>query len=301
MTDPTPGGVPGTLGVDVGGTTIKGIRISAAGSVLAEHRVPTPTLDPTGERVTEAVAEVVSALGGSGGAPVGVVVPGIVDEDLGVAVLSANVGFRSAPLRRLLEERLGTAVALGQDVRAGALAELRSGAGRGLEGAVAFVAVGTGIAAAILIDGHAVVSGGWAGEIGQPVIGSGPHAGRRVEEIASASATARRAGEPDARAVAGRVAAGDPAATAVWAETVSVLADALAGIAATVAPSTIILGGGLAQAGDLLLDPLRTELSRRLDGMRVPRLVVAEHGDVAGALGAALLARDLPSSTPGVS
>ncbi|WP_150307544.1 ROK family protein [Planctomonas psychrotolerans] len=293
MSDPTSGMARDTLGVDVGGTTIKGIRVSPAGEVLAEHRLPTPVPDPTGERVTEAVAEVVAALGGHGGAPVGVVVPGIVDEDLGVAVLSANIGFSSAPVKRLLEARLGTPVAFGQDVRAGALAELRSGAGREQSGVVAFVAVGTGIAAAILVDGSALVSGGWVGEIGQPVLGSGPHAGSRIEEIASAGATARRAGERDARAVARRVADGDAAAIAVWTETVSVLADALAGIAATVAPPTIILGGGLAQAGDLLFDPLRAELGRRLSGMRVPHLVPAKHGDVAGALGAAFLAQDI--------
>lgn len=282
----------GTLGIDVGGTTIKGIRVSADGRVLAEHRAPTPKPDPTGERVADAVAEVVSALGGSGGDPVGVVVPGIVDELTGVAVRSANVGFRDAPMRLLLEQRLGTPVAFGQDVRAGAVAEQRSGAGRGLAGGVAFVAVGTGVAAAFLVDGRTVVSGGWAGEIGQLVIGAGPFAGRRMEEVASASATALRAGEPDARAVALRVATGDADAAAVWADTVGVLAESLGAIVAILAPETVILGGGLGQAGDLLLDPLRAELERRLADMRVPRLVPAEHGDIAAALGAAILAED---------
>jgi glucokinase len=293
----TPAGAPGgTLGVDVGGTTIKGIRVSDYGVVLAEHRVPTPKPDPTGEQVADAVAEVVAGLGGHGGAPVGVVVPGIVDENTGVAVRSANVGFCDAPLRRLLEERLGTPVAFGQDVRAGAVAEHRSGAGRGLTGGVAFVAVGTGVAAAFLIDGRTIVSDGWAGEIGQPVLRSGPHAGHRMEEVASASATARRAGERDARAVALRVADGDADAAAVWAETVAVLGESLAGIVAILAPTTIILGGGLAQAGDLLLNPLRADLERRLENMRMPLLVPAEHGDIAAALGAAFLARDIRAS-----
>jgi glucokinase len=297
----TPADAPsgGTIGIDVGGTSIKGIRVSHDGQVLAERRAPTPKPDPTGELVADAVAEVVSALGGHGGAPVGVAVPGIVDENAGLAVRSANVGFYDAPLRRLLEERLGTAVAFGQDVRAGAVAEHRSGAGRGLSGGVAFVAIGTGVAAAFLIDDRAIISGGWAGEIGQAVIGTGPYAGHRMEEVASASATARRAGEPDARAVALRVAAGDADAAAVWADTVAVLAESLTGIVAVLAPSTIILGGGLAQAGDLLLDPLRAELGRRLEHLRMPLLVPAEHGDIAAALGAAFLARDV-AATAGV-
>jgi glucokinase len=296
VTSTTPEGAPGgTLGIDVGGTTIKGIRVSADGRVLAEHRVPTPKPDPTGELVANAVAEVVAALGGHGGAPVGVAVPGIVDEYTGMAVRSANVGFRDAPLRELLEQRLGTPVALGQDVRAGAVAEHRSGAGRNLTGGVAFVAIGTGVAAAFLVDGRAIVSGGWAGEIGQVVLRSGPFAGRRMEEVASASATAARAGERDARAVALRVADGDAEAAAVWADSVAVLGESLAGIVATIAPMTIILGGGLAQAGDLLLDPLRADLERRLEHMRMPLLVPAEHGDIAAALGAAFLARDVPA------
>ena len=298
---PSAGSPRGTLGVDVGGTTIKAIRVSDDGRVLAEHRVPTPKPDPTGERVADAVADVVSALGGHGGWPVGVVVPGIVDEIEGVAVRSANVGFFDAPLRALLEQRLGIPVAFGQDVRAGAVAEQRSGAGRGLTGGVAFVAIGTGVAAAFLIDGRTLVSGGWAGEIGQLVLASGAHAGRRMEEVASATATAARAGEPDARAVALRVSDGDAGAAAVWADTVAVLAESLAGVVAVLGVSTIILGGGLAQAGDLLLDPLRTDLARRLTSLRMPVLVSAEHGDIAAALGAALLASDLRVSAEAVA
>jgi glucokinase len=283
------------LGIDVGGTTIKGLRMSPTGAVEAESRVATPSPDPTGERIVDAVARLVGDLGGPDAAPVGLVVPGIVDEARGIAVWSANVGFRDAPLRDLASARLGVPVAFGQDVRAGALAELRSGAARDAGASVAFVPIGTGVAAAFVVDGHILVSGGWAGEIGQSVLMSGAHAGLRVEEVASASATARRAGEPDALAVARRVSVGDPAAVAVWNETVSVLADALAGIVITTAPTTIVIGGGLAHAGGLLLDPLGVELALRLGTLRVPGLVAAQHGDLAAAIGAGYLAADLRS------
>ncbi|PJJ73163.1 glucokinase [Diaminobutyricimonas aerilata] len=295
---PTASAADSLIGVDVGGTTIKAVRVDRAGVIVAEQRALTPKPDPSGELVAGAVGDVVEALGGHGGRAVGVVVPGIVDETRGVAVLSANVGFREAPVRALLERRLGTTVAFGQDVRSGAIAEARTGAGRDVDGTLAFVAVGTGVAAALLLEGRAIVSGGWAGEIGQLVLTSGPHAGSRVEHIASASATARRAGEPDALAVARRVASGDSAATAVWQTTVEVLGESLAGIAASLAPTRIIIGGGLGQAGDLLLEPLRDDLARRLEGLRVPELVAATHGDVAAALGAAFLARDAEHRTP---
>ncbi|MGD8169480.1 ROK family protein [Herbiconiux sp. P16] len=285
------------IGIDVGGTTIKGIRVSADGRVECERRCPTPSPDPTGERVVDAVAGLVDELGGVTDAPIGLVVPGIVDEVDGIAVRSMNVGLRDAPVRALAEARLGTAVAFGQDVRAGALAELRSGAARGVSGSLAFVPIGTGVAAAFVVDGHPLVSGGWAGEIGQNVLPSGPFAGLRMEEVASASATARRAGEPDARAVAARVAAGDADALAVWNDTVAVLADALTAIVVTIAPEMIVVGGGLAQAGALLLDPLGVALTERIGGLRAPRLVAARHGDIAAALGAAYLAADLAEAT----
>ncbi|RIJ45645.1 ROK family protein, partial [Clavibacter lycopersici] len=94
-------------------------------------------------------------------------------------------------------------------------------------------------------------------------------------------------------AVARRVAAGDAAATAVWSDTVAVLADALAGIVATVAPRTIIVGGGLAGAGALLFDPLTVELARRIGSSRAPDLIPPHHGDLAAAIGATHLADDL--------
>ncbi|GAA3666178.1 ROK family protein [Microbacterium marinilacus] len=281
------------IGVDVGGTTVKAVAV-ADGRIVAELRRPTPSPDPTGSGVVETVADAVAGLTPSPEAPVGVVVPGIVDEARGVAVHAANLGWRDVPLRRLLGERLGREVAFGHDVRAGALAEARLGAARAAEGVVAFVPIGTGIAAALLVDGRPIASDGWAGEIGQPLIAHGPHAGRRVEEIASAAGTAARAGLPDARAVVERVRAGDPASVAVWRDTVDVLADALTSLVAAVSPRTVVLGGGLALAGDTLLVPLADALRARMGQLRPPRLVTAALGDRAAALGAALLATDGP-------
>lgn len=278
------------IGIDVGGTTVKGLRPAADGTVLDDQRVPTPRPDPTGRDVVSTVAALASRLGHRPGDPVGVALPGVVDETSGIGVLSTNVGWTDVPFAALLTAALGAGVVLSHDVRAGAVAEARTGAARGADGVVAFVPVGTGIAAAVLVDGVPLVAGGWAGEIGQLVLTEGPFRGLRVEEVASAAATARRAGRAGAREVAAAVQAGDPAAQQVWRETVDVLAHALAGLVATVAPSVVVVGGGLALAGDLLLDPLRAALADRLPGVRQPRVVAARHGDTAAARGAAMLA-----------
>jgi glucokinase len=265
------------------------------GTVLDDQRSPTPGPDPDGHGVVATVAALAGRLGHRRGDPIGVALPGVVDETSGTGVLSANLGWSDVPFARLLREALGPGVVLGHDVRAGGVAETRTGAARGARGVVAFVPVGTGIAAAVLVDGVPLVAGGWAGEIGQVLLTEGPFRGLRVEEVASAAATARRAGTVGAREVAAAVRAGDPAAQRVWRETVDVLAHSLAGLVATVAPSVLVLGGGLALAGDLLTDPLRDRLAERLPGLPGPRIVTARHGDTAAARGAAMLAEDARS------
>lgn len=276
-----------TIGVDVGGTTIKGVRVDGSGRIVARERVATPRPDPTGELLAAAVVRVTKALDPADEAAVGVVVPGIVDEERGIAVHSANIGLRDSPVRELIGSALGRPVGFGHDVRAGVLAEAAFGAGRG-RGTVAFVPIGTGVSAAVVSGDGPVLRDSWAGEIGQVRIVSGAHAGRRLEELCSASAIAERAGEPDAERVAIRVARGDAAALTVWEDATALLAEALAWLTAVVAPELIVIGGGLASAGPLLLDPLRTRLHDRIDGLRVPGLVTAALGSDAAALGAAL-------------
>lgn len=288
-----------SLGVDVGGTTIKGVLLSSANEVLREERVTTPRNDTTGEKVADAVTGLVSKFRLSRGVPVGVVVPGIVDEARGIAVHSSNVGFRNAPVAAHLAERLGENVAFGHDVRAGALAEHLSGAGQRESGISIFLPIGTGIAAAVLIDGEPVVSDGWSGEIGQVILDRGPFSGQRMELAASASAIARQAGTEDAKEVAERIIRGDALCQRIWSDAVNVIAEALALMIATLGPRTVILGGGLARSGSMLLEPLETGLRGRLSGMRMPELRIAEHGDRAAAYGAVYLARAKSSSPSG--
>lgn len=248
---------------------------------------------------------------GEPAAAAGIAVPGIVDEAHGIASYAANLGWRDVPLRDLLADRLGgIPVALGHDVRTGGLAEGRVGAGRGTDRFL-FVALGTGIAGAIGIDGRVEAGAhGFAGEIGHIVVRPGGEpcpCGQHgcLERYASAAAVgaawAAAAGNPDADAAdcARAVETGDPRADRVWAAAVDALADGLVTALTLLDPRTLILGGGLAEAGETLITPLRDAVRRRVTFQRPPDLVRAALGDTAGCLGAGLLAWDLLTGPTG--
>ena len=275
---------PGAFGVDVGGTAIKTWSADGAGP-----SIPTPRGDATGERTAAAIAALVAARAEPVTA-IGVAVPGVVDDAAGVCRFSMNLGWRDVPVRALVQRATGLPVAVTHDVRAGAVAERATGAGAGRPGALLFAPIGTGLAIAVVGDDGRPAGSPWAGEVGQLRYPSGPHAGLRVEEIASAGGLAARFGAPDAATVLAAVTAGDPRAAACWDDTVEALADVLAWACAVVAPATIAIGGGLALAADALFVPLERALRRRLGDLPAPALVAALHGPSAGSVGAALLA-----------
>jgi glucokinase len=296
------------VAVDVGGTGIKAGLVTARGTVLHPHRRPTG-VDRGPEAVVETVLGVAGELAEVARAErhevraAGVVVPGVVDETAGVVAWAANLGFHDVPLAGHVAARLGLPTVLGHDVRAGGAAEARLGAGRGAR-YVLFAAIGTGIAAAQVIDGTPVAGAhGAAGELGHvtvrpggPACGCGGHG--CLEAIASAAAVARRYAElagdtVDAAEVVARAAGGEEYAVRVWREAVEALADGLVIAHALVDAEMIVIGGGLAAAGEALLEPLRTAVKERLTWLREPRLVAAALGDQAGCIGAGLRAWDL--------
>ena len=298
--------------VDVGGTRIKAALVSRAGREVVATTAPTPP--SLGERgaLVRTVQQSVAALLGEAvarGVPVrlgacGVVVPGLVDDARGVAVYSANLGWRDLEVVAPLAEALGVPVALGHDVRAGLLAEARLGAAQGARN-VMFVPLGTGIAGALMVDGHVLRAGGYAGELGHVQVD--PHGppcacgGRGcLEAISSAAAVERAYAERlglsarvGADVVASLVAEGDPDASAVWEQAVDALARALVLALTLTGVELVLLGGGLARSGQTLLEPLRRRVADRLTFQRPPEIALAALGDRAGCLGAACLAWDL--------
>ncbi len=289
---------------------MKAALVGVDGDLLHQARRPTGRErgpDAVVEGILDFAAELRAYGAGRFGEPAsaaGVAVPGIVDEGRGIAAYSANLGWHDVPLRDLLAERLGSPVALGHDVRTGGLAEGRIGAGKGAD-RFFFVPLGTGIAGAIGIDGRVEAGAhGFAGEIGHIVVrpgGTPCPCGQRgcLERFASASAVsqawARACGDPDADAAdcAKAVRSGDTRAQAVWQEAVDALADGLVTAVTLLDPRTLIIGGGLAEAGETLFAPLREAVRRRITFQKLPSIVPAALGDTAGCLGAGLLAWDL--------
>ncbi|MEV5405688.1 ROK family protein [Streptomyces albidoflavus] len=299
------------IALDVGGTGMKAALVGPDGELLHEARRDTGR-DRGPDAVVASILDFADALRARGlaefgeqAAAAGVAVPGIVDTEKGVAVYAANLGWSDVPLRDMLTARLGgTPVALGHDVRTGGLAEGRIGAGRGADRFL-FMPLGTGIAGAIGINGVIEPGAhGSAGEIGHVVIRPGGipcGCGQRgcLERLASASAVslawAEASGDPEADAAdcARAVAAGDPRAVAVWQEAVDALADGLVMAVTLLDPRTLIIGGGLAEAGETLFTPLRAAVEERVTFQKLPTIVPAALGDTAGCLGAGLLAWDL--------
>ncbi|GAA2412561.1 ROK family protein [Nonomuraea africana] len=271
---------------------MKGGLVSETGQVLVTDRRPTLR----GDEAVAAVREFVSDLAARGDGPpagVGLAVPGLVTADS--AIYSANIGWRDVPARAFVD--MDVPVMLGHDVRTGGLAESVLGAGRGISDFL-FLPIGTGIAGAMILSGRPYGGAeGWGGEIGHiPVFPDGePCACGQLgclETYASAASVGRRyserAGLEGVKAEE-VVASDDPMAIEVWDEAVEALSLALATYTLLLDPSVIVLGGGLAEAGPALFDPVRTRLVKRLAFREAPPLVPAALGVNAGMLGAALL------------
>lgn len=292
------------LAFDVGGTDVKAGLVDAQGNVLGMRRVPTP-LDSTrpGEAVLDRLAELADELATEfpqvPAKAAGIIVPGIVDSAEGVGVYSANLGWRDFPFSVEAEKRLGLPVAFDHDVRSAARVEHRFGASRQFNEVVVMV-VGTGIAAAVFSGGKAVTAGGFAGELGHAQVPDPAGSGATIlEAVGSAGAITRRYNAQSANPVGGakevlvRARAGEPLAARIWQDAVDALAFTICQCVNIMGTEAVVIGGGLAEAGDELLEPLRQKVDHTLDFQRRPRIIKAQLGQDAGLLGAALNARAL--------
>ena len=296
------------LAFDVGGTDVKAGLVDPSGNVLGMRRVPTP-LDPLnpGEAVLDRLAgladELASEFPDIPAKAAGVIVPGIVDSVGGIGIYSANLGWRNFPFTAEAEKRLGLPVAFDHDVRSAAAVEHAFGGSKEFNDVVVMV-VGTGIAAAVFSGGVAVTAGGFAGELGHAQVPD-PDAGTEatgatiLEAVGSAGAIAKRYSRKSGNAVDGardvllRSQKGDAVAARVWADAVDALAFTICQCVNIIGTEAVVIGGGLAEAGEDLLEPLRARVDQILDFQRRPRLIQAQLGQDAGLLGAALNARAL--------
>jgi glucokinase len=289
------------VGLDLGGTNVKCAVVDDALRVLATDSCPTAA-----DRGPDAVLERVAALGRSTVAPLGdaatagLALPGHFDAESGTGVLLPNLrgDWRGRAIAGPVGDQLGVAVTLVNDVRALTLAELRLGAGRGASDLVC-IALGTGVGGGVVIGGRLHLGLGHAGEIGHTTVDpDGPlcGCGNRgcLDRMASAESIAAAAGRATVQEAADAARAGDATAVAAFARAGEYVGRVLAGAIVLLWPERVVVGGGVADAGELLLGPVRAEIRRRAAVAPVDRIAVvaAELGPHAGAVGAALSAAE---------
>jgi glucokinase len=309
-----------TIGVDVGGTKVAAGVVDEQGRIVDKVRRATPaaSAERTAAVIAEAVADLLSRNEASA---VGVGAAGWIDDASGTVVFAPNLAWRGEPLRAKVAGLIGLPVAVANDGSASAWAEARFGAARG-HAHVIFVSVGTGIGAGYILDGR-LYRGRW-GMAGEPghfrVVPDGRlcGCGNRGcwEQYASGSALATEAREFATRSPAGAMRLlqlaggradaiggpqvteaaqeGDPAALRCFAIVGTWLGQGLADLAAILDPECIVVGGGVSEAGDLLLGPARAAFGKALPGAGYrPRVEIirAELGPDAGIVGAADLVR----------
>jgi glucokinase len=287
------------LGVDFGATNLKWAVIEHTDdgwATLDRGQVPTGATDGS-----DAVIGRIAAIGATaltqwpGIVTLGIGVPGLYDPVDGSTRFLMNMpgDWAGVPVGPPVAAALGVPVSLINDARAFGLAELRLGAGRGASSMVGLT-LGTGVGGVIAIDGTVHLGhDGTGGEVGHQTIDpDGPPCpcGNRgcLEAFAGADRIATACGTDTAEEAVQAARAGDPVALAGLAEVGRRLGVGIANMVAVITPDRVVIGGGVAAAGDLLLDPIRAELRRRVftTSLEEVEVVTAELGTWAGAIGA---------------
>ena len=288
-----------TIGIDLGGTRIKAVSIDRSGRILHRHYHPTNDTEE-GEwknAVAESVRELRNKTGGN--ITIGLSAPGLPDPG------NTAIAFMPGRLQGL--ENFDWTVFLGyptlvlNDAIAAMMAEARFGAAKNRKNVV-MLTLGTGVGGAILIDGKPYQGAfNKAGHIGHMVIDSDGEPdivgmpGSLEDAIGNCSIKKRTSGKfQSTRLLLEACRNNDKFANDIWLTSVRKLAAGLASLTNILSPEMIVLGGGIAEAGDNLFSPLQEYMALyewRTGGNRV-EIVKALHGDMAGAMGAACFARE---------
>lgn len=306
------------IGIDVGGTKIAAALIGHSGIVLASRTVPTAgssdaaILRQIEELISEILAlspESISVVG------TGLGLPGVVDTMSGTALYAANLPWRHTRVTPHLSGRFGLPVYLDNDANAGALGEKWFGQGREYASFI-YLAIGTGIGSGVVVNGRLLTGNRHtSSEAGHMIVmPDGPicRCGTRgcLEVMSAGPAIARRMQQRDSRFQPGSTAqavieaakAGDAGAAQVLEETAQHLAVGVLNLWRLLAPDQIILGGGITQAGDLILEPLKRTISRLSPGRDVigDYIALSVLKGASGVLGAAAVAIEKVIANPSV-
>jgi glucokinase len=311
--------VSATIGLDIGGTKISGGVIDGSGVILARGRKDTPAHDPAAI-IHESVNLIRELSVEHQIDAVGVACAGFIDRSRSTVLFAPNLAWRDEPFKQHLESVLHLPAILENDANAATWGEFRFGAATEADDMV-LLTVGTGIGGGIVVDGVLMRGAfGVAAELGHMRVVPGGircGCGNRGcwEQYASGSALVREArelivsGTPhaarlgelcggDPAALSGRdvtraAVEGDPAAVELLADLGTWIGEGLASVAAILDPELIVLGGGVSEAGGLLIDPALAAFRRQLTGRGhrpEARFAVASLGNDAGMIGAADLA-----------
>jgi len=297
------------VGLDLGGTKMFGTVADLGGNVQTEKYISWKTDNPEKrlEQVYDLIQELLDAprpkdqkVHG-----IGVGVPGVTDNEQGIVSWAPSLGWRDIPLKNILEDKFNFPVIVENDVNLAAMGEYGFGIAKGTPNLV-LIAIGTGIGAGIVLD-RKIYRGSHhsAGEVGYLLPGINSLGNRytgfgALESLASGLGIAQRAkqiikenGKNGITAEKVFLAAkqGKPWATQVISDTVDYLSLAIAAVSVIIDPEVIVLGGGVSQSADLLIDPIL----QRLDGVipTVPTMVKSTLGGRAAAMGAIMLVLDL--------
>lgn len=296
------------IGLDIGGTKIEGIALDPRGEIASRIVVPTVA---GAEGVLTATSSVVAALAEQAGWPladfagVGIGIPGQVDRASGTVRNAYNMGLAELALGSELSARVGIPVSVDNDVTAAAIGAAHV---MGLDGTVAYVNLGTGLAAGVTIDGVPLRGAdGYAGEIGHLAIDPRQRAcpcGQFgcLETVASGSALRAHwpgAGEHPGRTLNAAIADGDPEAKLAMDYLIDGAASAVRVLGLTVNPGAFVIGGGLRLLGAPLFEGVRERLaelstaSAFIAALRLgERVQILPEDSPAAAIGAAIAVND---------
>ena len=308
------------IGIDVGGTNVK-IALVDDGKIIYSNSVPTYaqmgyeyTVNNIKQAIKDLMKETETTAADIKG--IGFDFPGQVDYKTGVVKLAPNIpGWVNVPIAQMIEEAFHIPTRIDNDVRCAALGEMNFGAGEGCQNFVC-ITVGTGIGSGLVVNGQLVRgAANAAGEIGHiklqmkdgPICGcgdtgcleafaSGPSIVAMAQDyLKSGKSTKFREmagdGEITPYIVAKAAEAGDPVAKRIFTIIGEYVGMGLVSVINLLNPEKVIIGGGVAEAGDLLLEPIRKTVMER--AMVVAResveIVPAELGNSAGVIGASML------------